>query len=209
MRAGIGACAVDLPGHGERFSEELQTPSAAWDVLLQTVGEIDPLLTALAEREEFDMSRMGIGGMSLGGMATLVRLSKPHRFCCAAVEATTGSWTEQLDRDMFRNQSPAIIHPYEPIRNLASWQEIPLLALHSRLDEWIRFEGQASFIHALRQRYENPDLVDFVVYDQTGAPAEHIGFGRMSADAKDRQTNFLRKWLVERANEFPRNTPHP
>src|SRR5690554_3251478 len=44
MRAGIGACAVDLPGHGERFDPELQQASRALDVVKQMVSEIDQIV---------------------------------------------------------------------------------------------------------------------------------------------------------------------
>jgi hypothetical protein len=37
IRAGIGACAVDLPGHGERFDAALQEPERTLDVVLGMV----------------------------------------------------------------------------------------------------------------------------------------------------------------------------
>lgn len=199
MRAGIGACAVDLPGHGERFDKALQTPTSAWDVLTQMVSEIDPLIESLRELDVYDLSRMAIGGMSLGGMVTLARLTRPHDFRCSAVEATTGSWSAQREREMFRGRVPGETRALEPIMNLDGWREIPLLAIHSRKDEWVKFSGQETFIEALRRHYTNPSLIDFVVYDETGAPAEHVGFGRLSADAKDRQTAFLKRWLIDTA----------
>src|SRR5688572_13618251 len=40
MRAGIGACAVDLPGHGERYDASLQDGSRTLDVVMQMLEEI-------------------------------------------------------------------------------------------------------------------------------------------------------------------------
>ena len=57
-------------------------------------------------------------------------------------------------------------------------------------------EGQIAFLDALRQRYDDPTLIEFVEYGRTGAPHEHIGFGRMAADAKNRHRDFLRRWLA-------------
>ncbi len=84
----------------------------------------------------------------------------------------------------------------DPIEHLDGWREIPLQAFHARFDEWVPVEGQTVFIDELRRRYRDHELVEFVEYDKTGAPYEHAGFGRMAADAKNRQAAFLRKWLV-------------
>ena len=199
MRAGIGACAVDLPGHGERFDARLQEPDQSFAVVRQMIDEIDEIAAAISMMNEFDSQYMGIGGMSAGGMATLARLCRPHPFACTSVEATTGSWKHQRHRDMFQNVPQEWIDELNPIDHLASWREIPLQAIHAVGDEWVPIEGQAAFIDALRARYHNPEIIEFIRYDRTGAPGEHIGFGRMSADAKDRQRAFLERWLVDAA----------
>jgi hypothetical protein len=195
MRAGIGVCAVDLPGHGERFDADLQQAANTWEVVSQMIGEIDGIVTAIGEAREFDTDCMGVGGMSAGGMATLARLCGPHPFICASVEATTGSWEHQRDREMFRGHSMELIDQFNPIKNLDGWREIPFQAIHAKLDEWVSIDGQAAFIESLRSRYRDPSIVDFVQYDRTLAPNEHQGFGTMASDAKDRQRDFLARWL--------------
>ena len=98
MAGRIAACAIDLPGHGERRIEGWDSPSRTLDVLQQADSEIDGVVEALAAPEfggAFDLDRMGIGGMSAGGMAALRRLCEPHEFKCAAVECTTG-WLKGL-----------------------------------------------------------------------------------------------------------------
>jgi fermentation-respiration switch protein FrsA (DUF1100 family) len=82
-----------------------------------------------------------------------------------------------------------------PIDALEGWREIPVQAIHARHDEWVPFARQQRFIDALKSRYHDPSLIDFVTYERTSAPYEHIGFGKMSTDAKDRQRDFLRRWL--------------
>lgn len=195
LRAGFAACAVDLPGHGERFEAALQNPEHTLDVIRTMIDEIDGIIAALADHGVFDMDRIAIGGMSAGGMASLARLARPHRFTAACVEAASGSWEHQRHREMFRGRRTAEIAADNPLTNLDAWREIPVQAIHARADEWVAFDGQAAFIDALRARYENPGLVDFVVYDRTGAPYEHAGFGTMASDAKNRQRDFLaRVW---------------
>lgn len=196
MRAGIGTCAVDLPGHGERLDQTLQRADRALEVVRQMIDEIDEIVDALAALGVFDMSRVGVGGMSAGGMATLARLCRPHEFRCASVEATTGSWDHQAEREMFRDVPDEQIDRLNPIANVAKWREIPFQALHARLDEWVAIDGQTAFVNALRASYADRQLIDFVVFDRTGAPNEHQGFGRLASVAKDRQRDFLQRWLM-------------
>jgi dipeptidyl aminopeptidase/acylaminoacyl peptidase len=143
----------------------------------------------------FDMDRLAIGGMSGGGMAALVRLTRPHPFQCASVEATSGSWEHLLERSAIRRAPADAFHAINPIENLQSWREIPFQAIHARGDEWMPYESQEAFIDELRRRYDDPELIEFVTYSETGAPYEHVGFGRKTADAKNRQLAFLKRWL--------------
>lgn len=196
MRAGIGVCAVDLPGHGERFDAALQHPRHTLEVVHQMIDEIDELRDAMTSLGWIDPDRLAIGGMSAGGMAALARMCRPHPFRCASVEATTGSWDHQRHREMFEGRPDAVITRSNPIEHLDTWREIPFQAFHSRLDMWVSFEGQQAFVEAMRARYDDAQLVDFVVYDSTGAPFEHAGFGRLASDAKNRQRDFFSRHLL-------------
>jgi len=195
LRAGIGTCAIDLPGHGERYDGALQQPDRSLDVVRQMCAEIDGVVESLRRDGGWDLQRCGIGGVSAGGMAVLVRLCSSHPFACCSVEATTGSWARQRDRPMFagREGEAAVL---DPMTHLDGWRPIPVLALHALYDEWISVQGQREFIEALRSRYADPDLVELVTYERTGAPFEHAGFGRMAADAKNRQAAFFARWLA-------------
>ncbi|MEE9130942.1 MAG: prolyl oligopeptidase family serine peptidase [Phycisphaerales bacterium] len=196
IRAGIGVCAVDLPGHGKRFEAALQQPQATLEVVKQMADEIDSLIEALVELGVFDVGHLGIGGMSAGAMAVLVRLCSPHPFACASVEATTGSWSHQRHRAMFNDHNWIEASALDPIDHLDQWREIPFQAIHARFDEYVASQGQAEFVNALRERYADPGLIEFIQYDRTGAPYEHAGFGNMAADAKNRQAAFFARQLV-------------
>lgn len=197
IRAGIGVCAVDLPGHGERLIQKLQEPEAALDVVLQMTDEIDPIVQAISARKEFDETRIGIGGMSAGGMATIARLCIDHSFRCASVEATSGSWNDQKHRPMFMDCEEKDISALNPLNRLEHWREIPFQAIHAKRDEWVPHQGQQRFIDALRNKYERPEIVEFITYEHTGAPFEHSGFGKMAADAKKKQAEFFASILMK------------
>lgn len=197
MRAGIGACAVDLPGHGERFDQAMQQAQNTLQVVQQMIDEIDAIVAALTALGSFDMKRVGIGGVSAGAMAAMARLGRPHHFRCASVEASSGSWEHQLHREMFQGKNLDEINRTNPMTNLDGWREMPFQAFHAQRDEWVSIEGQRAFVEALRSRYRDPSIVELIEYEQTDAPHEHIGFGKMARDAKDRQRDFFKRWLID------------
>ncbi|MFN6040405.1 MAG: alpha/beta hydrolase family protein, partial [Phycisphaerae bacterium] len=212
IRAGIAACAIDLPGHGERALEGWDTPAKTLDVLDHGVRDIDRVIEALADptfHNVFDLTRTAIGGMSLGGMTTLRRLCDPHEFVCAAVESTTG-WLEGLYFPSSWN-APAHI-PHGPVQHdtrrvaksdasqhLMGFRPLPLLVLHSEADAVVAWEVQRRFIDMLRHHYTinnaDPSLIAVRTWETTGAPQEHSGFGRVANDAKNVQVEFFTTWL--------------
>ena len=210
LKAGIAACAIDLPGHGERLDPDFHSPKRTLDLLDAAIPEIDHVVEALAAPEfggVFDLDRMAIGGMSAGGMATLRRLCDPHPFVCAAVEGTSGDLAG-LYFARSRNPAtaawpvahdPARVAQADAMQHLAGWRAIPLLALHSEKDELVPVQTQRRFIEALRGHYRasgaDESLISLHTWPETGAPQEHAGFGRFGNDAKNMQTEFFVKHL--------------
>lgn len=206
IRAGIAVCAIDLPGHGDRFDPQWQGPDRTLDLLVQVLHEIDEVIEHLADPEfrgVFDLDRMAIGGMSAGGMAALRRLCDPHPFVCAAVEATSGNLAHLYDpvggRPWPVKHPPERIAALDPTEHLETWRPIPLLALHTEADQIVPFASMSSFINSLRDHYQergsDPDLIELLTWPETGAPGEHSGFGRHSNDAKNAQVDFFRRLL--------------
>lgn len=200
LRAGIAACAIDLPGHGERSVPAHQEATHTLHVVKQAVAEIDSVVEALADPSyggAFDLDRMALGGMSAGGIVALRRLCDPHVFKCSAVEGTSGS----LDHMRLARQphDRSLFDEMNPIRHLSDWAPIPMLALHSEADEWVPVTGIRLFFEALRDRYRaagaNESMLELRTWPDTGAPHEHLGFGRVSNDAKNAQTAFLQRHL--------------
>jgi len=61
----------------------------------------------------------------------------------------------------------------------------------------VAIAGQERFFDALRARYADPGQIEFISFERTGAPYEHAGFGKYAADAKNLQTEFLRRHLLD------------
>ena len=195
VRRGINVCAVDLPGHGERFVSELQEPERILEVIQEMVGELDGLLEGLGGIDGFNLNKAAIGGMSAGGIASTLRLLRSHPFKAVVLEASMGSWGEKRDHPMFSGLSEEQFDALNPVENLDAWTNIPLLAFHNRHDQWIPYSAQSAFIQALNHRYDDPDLIELVSFDHTGAPNEHMGFGRQSAFVKEVQVEFVARHL--------------
>jgi len=202
LRAGIATCAIDLPGHGERAEPDRQDSAATPGVIAQARREIDPAADDLVRTfgDLFDRDRIAIGGMSLGGMIALRRLCEPHRFRAAAIEATTGDLRTLYRLDTADpSHDPAAVEPQDPAQHLDGFDPLPLLAMHTEDDEMVPWLGQRAFLERLRAHYTDhgadPGLIEIATWPETGAPREHIGFGRHTNEAKNTQTAFLARTL--------------
>jgi alpha-beta hydrolase superfamily lysophospholipase len=209
IRAGIGVCAIDLPGHGDRADESLQSAAGTVEMLALAQPEVDVAIEALLDGEHggvFDRGRLGIGGISAGGMVTLRRLCEPHGFVCASVEATSG-WLHGLyfPEDGGQTRWPVdhardAVEAIDPMAHLEGFEPLPLQALHSEADELVPFAVQVRFIDRLREHYRakaaDPAMIELATWPRTGAPQEHLGFGRVSNEAKNLQVGFFTRHLL-------------
>lgn len=201
IRSGMAAVAVDLPGHGERYSAALNTAQNTLHIVAQMLDEVDHVVASLGDARwggVFDLDRLAIGGMSAGGMVTLRRLGSAHGFKAAAVESTAGDFSQMRFYD--QRYPSELIQRLDPIRHVDGWSPTPLLALHSEADEWVPAQAVRNLFEALRPRYAalgaDPDeLLTLKTWAQTGAPNEHSGFGRVANEAKNLQVEFFRRWL--------------
>lgn len=210
LRAGIGVVAIDLPGHGERADPPRHGPETTVEVIGEALPEIDQVLDALRGpglAGSFDLESAALGGMSMGGMIALRRLCDHHEFRCAAVEGTTGDlaglyFPEAGDDHAgwpVRHERSAV-ELVDANQHLDGFAPIPLLVLHSEADEMVPWAVQERFVRGLREHFEargaSPDLIEVHTWPETGAPAEHVGFGRFSNEAKTLQTDFLARHLL-------------
>jgi len=193
LAAGMAAIAMDLPGHGERLEAQLQAPGSLAELVDRCAPELD-VVADWAQRNGCSLpDRWGIGGMSAGGMVAACRLCQSHRFSVLLLESSTG---DLLSLPGAAQRGGQRLAELSPLDHLHDWRDIPTLALHSAKDEVVPVAGTRRFIDALRVRSTHPDRVTLHEWDSTGAPAEHVGFGRVAAEAKELGTRFLQRWLA-------------
>lgn len=202
-RMGIATCAIDLPGHGERFDSSLQSPTSTLKVAEQQATEIHQIIDHLRSPEfrgAFDTQRLAIGGMSAGGMVTLIHLTsdQPTHVRCAIIEASAGDFSVMEGHDFFVPERVQRLNPIDHIDRLGN---VPIFAVHSKVDTWVPIDGMTRFIDAAREHHasneRSPDLASIHIWDETGAPYEHMGFGSKTNDTKNMENAFLERYLLE------------
>ncbi|MFK7758480.1 MAG: alpha/beta hydrolase family protein [Phycisphaerales bacterium] len=203
VRAGIGAVAIDLPGHGERFTPGAQDPSQTIHTITQCIDEINPILQSIRELGIFDMGNAGIGGMSAGGMVALRSLCNPNPFIGASVECTSGDLMGLYFPQNRTADGPwRVHHDQEQVRavdtktHLQDLNPLPIMIMHNRGDEVVPYQLQSDFADTLRSHYRDhdadPGLIQCTEFENTGAIQEHSGFGKFASKAKDLQLEFLK-----------------
>jgi dienelactone hydrolase len=222
--AGFATCALDLPMHGQRFQEGGHDPRNTLVILSQMLRELDLVLDALESDPHlpsvFDLTQLGLGGMSAGGMVSLRRACQPHPFVCLAVEGSAGNLSLLYGVPAFDGapaslrtpppglaiHAPESVHPLDPMRHLDGFRPVPLLALHSEADQIVPLACMTTFLEALGPRYQQAatqspatrlpaPFIQLRTWPRTGAPQEHSGFGTVASEAKSIQTDFLSRVL--------------
>ena len=163
---------------------------------MQMSSEIPLVLAELDAIGGFSMEHAAIGGMSAGGLTAVYHLLNPHNFKTVVLEASGGAWRHLRNSGMLLHVTEQELEQVNPMNHLDSWKDIPLLAFHNKHDARIPFATEADFIDAIKLQSSNPEDIELVAFEASGAPDEHMGFGRESAFVKEVQVEFLVKHLL-------------
>ncbi|MDE1038024.1 MAG: prolyl oligopeptidase family serine peptidase [Phycisphaerales bacterium] len=195
VRRGINVCAVDLPDHGQRCTDRQHHKENILGIIQQMSAEIQPVLDELEMQGGFDLNRAAIGGMSAGGLTSVYHLCSPHNFKAVILEASGGEWIHLRNSDLLPHLTLEELEVVNPMNHLTSWKDVPVIAFHNKHDVRVPFETTSDFIGALKDKSPNPEDIELVAFERSGAPNEHMGFGRESAFVKEVQVEFLAKHL--------------
>jgi pimeloyl-ACP methyl ester carboxylesterase len=162
--AGFALLAVDAPMHGARLDERIRT---TWDkpmtgdiypfetgldrfhfmfqLIDQTVDELPRLLTGLAQDPRLDLDRLGICGVSMGGLITYLAAARLPQFKAAVammaypmfalrwqdvtLEATSyPQWSERMQQNSAQTaERLAFFESIDPIEGLKTFAPRPLM----------------------------------------------------------------------------------
>jgi dienelactone hydrolase len=162
--SGIAVLALDARYHGERAAENdyqiPEDPSEQRDMIVQSVIEHRRAMDYLATRSDIDSNRIGLLGLSLGGIMTFVLSSIDPRVKAAVAGVTP----------VGALKSPGSI-PIAPQTFAGAIPDLPFLMLMTRKDRFYTADEAQQLFDSLKgQRKE------LVFYDSDHRPpAEYAG----------------------------------
>ncbi|MBD2102764.1 alpha/beta fold hydrolase [Leptolyngbya sp. FACHB-261] len=181
-QAGFRAVLIDAPGHGERrlpaVSFDQMMLHAFWEMVQQTVTDLDTVRFELLQRGLLQADRLGILGISLGGMIgfgalaqlpwvrTLVSLMGTPDWI-GFIEWTRQQWALQgedfpLSEAQVQEQIQSL-HATNPIDQFAQFAGKPILMWHGLADGVVPIEGNRNLWRKLQPAYtEQPDALQLV-----------------------------------------------
>ena len=151
---GFQVLVPDAINHGERNPVEFEKEGALEKYLLETVyhsiEEAPILIKYISNLEETDQNRIGVMGTSMGGLISSGVFTQHQIFKTLVVFNGASAWhklesfdqSEKLEEYKEYKEKLAI---YDPVKNLDSLNERPILLLHGDIDTSIPIEVQQYF----------------------------------------------------------------
>jgi len=172
--------------HGERRTNLSQTQLSLkfWDIVLQSIDELDIIRTEFLEKNLIDPNRIGLVGTSMGGIVTLGSLTRYH-WIKAAVSLMGMPYYEkfalyqinQLKQNGMKlplnNDSIEVLLEKLKAVDLSQKPEKlekrPLLFWHGKKDPVVPFSYTYDFYETIKPLYkDNPEKLAFIADENSG-----------------------------------------
>lgn len=175
--------------HGERFEEGVDVNSNQlylyfWDMVIRTINELAAMKHELMERDIIDEQRIGMAGVSMGGIVTLGALTQ-YKWIKVAASLMGCPAYEQLSIAQIDSMKKNKIHiPFtdqeldEKLQPLAAYDlsnqpeylaNRPLLFWHGKADPVVPYHFAYEFYCENITRYnENPGKLKFILDSNAG-----------------------------------------
>ncbi len=173
-QAGFRAVLIDAPGHGERglpaLSFDQMMLYSFWEMVQQTVVDLDTVRAELAGRGLLLPERLGILGISMGALVGFGALTQyPWVRALVSLMGTPDwigfiEWTQQqwaLRGEEFPLSAAQVAEQVQSLRsvNPIDWSERfagkPILMWHGLADRVVPVEGHRHLLHKLQPAYSN------------------------------------------------------
>jgi len=185
--AGFVAVSIDAVKHGERRDPDIiaslsQDPTLFFHILAGTAEDVGKVIDHVAENLGVDLERVGMMGVSMGAIITLLAATMEERLK-AIVSVIGGANFQILIRksalykvgletkvlEQFAQSAGELIRRYDPINNVQLFRSIPVLLLNGERDDLIPLECASSLHEALKPHYQAaPDRLRMKVYQGIG-----------------------------------------
>jgi fermentation-respiration switch protein FrsA (DUF1100 family) len=177
----------DCIHHGERDSglKTHEVMQAFWEIVIQTIHEIDIIKNYLMEEKLSVEGNIGVAGTSMGGIVTFGALKKYEWIKAAVSLMGCPSYQEfaqwKIEKVVetgftlpFTEEQLQVyiskLTPYDLSTDLAAANERPLLCWHGKRDTEVPIKPLLTFVNELKGYYKNkPGNIELIVDDY----AEH------------------------------------
>ncbi|MGL4337699.1 MAG: alpha/beta hydrolase family protein [Turicibacter sp.] len=176
-RRGYHVVTLDAFMHGERGDSSFLEASneeqgeKLFDIIFQTVKDIKMLIEHLKEIEIIDSTKIGITGISMGGMMSYLAAATIPKISVVAEMIGTPDYitfvndilAEPEQIEMYQSKLEQIA-PFNPIDRLVQQKPIPILMCHGRQDEVVPINSVNQSYKVLRRYYKEQDCQNHVKY---------------------------------------------
>ena len=175
---------LDAVGHGERLRKEDWTPEALLNLIQQTAQEVNQVIAHYEGDARVDVQRVGLSGISMGGVITYQYLSQENKRIRAAVPMiATPDFTSLIhgqnsgeiytmlgleSQTLVNAPMLEMIQQLQPARRMSQMISVPLLMLNGVNDPLIDLEGVRNFYRHIQPLYANPEEVRLIEYPGVG-----------------------------------------
>lgn len=164
--------------HGERFVDvtNKERELAFWDIIIQTINELDQIKTYLDEHNLVLDDRVAVAGTSMGGMVTAGSLVKYDWITSAGLLMSTGklsSFATSLINHINQNNDYQIsvseqervlteVSQYDLEKHINKLQDRPLFIWHGKDDDVVPFEHAEQLFEQIKMNGQSKKNIKFV-----------------------------------------------
>lgn len=169
----------DSINHGERGTLDYWQGDSGltkfWPTILNSVKEFNIILDYIKNNYSIDEYRIGVCGHSMGGMITSGIIAHNKFIKSGVIMNSSGAWVEatlEIIGDQYKENKDFIdkslneLSHFSPINNIDNFNNTPLLLLHGDKDVLVPIKSEITFFNAIKEHYENKNLVDMKTYDR-------------------------------------------
>jgi len=214
--AGFFAVAIDAVKHGERVDPNLlanlrENFAPFFEILLGTVKDVGKVIEHLEDNVNADVERVGMMGVSMGGIITLLTAAVNQKVKAIASVIGGANFPVLLEKSAINKMglpmgpleklgSSAIefVKKHDPINNVDRFRTMPVLLLNGEQDDLVPLECASSLYNALKPFYGvAQDRLKLKVYPKTGH--------EYKPEMETETVEWFKKHLLEQTGRKPTN----